>query len=137
MNLKPLALWSFLLSLLSYLMCIINAIIAIAMVMPVAAELASQRITDQVVVQQMVMARLGGGILTVISIMSWVAIIIGIVALILSIVTLVRGKGEKFPGKGLAIAGLVLASVYVGLALIGMLAGFAMGGVGMTGGLRV
>lgn len=53
---------------------------------------------------------------------TWLGIILGLVGLILGGVAL----SKKTPGRGMAIAGLVLSIIAVALAIIGMIAGAAL-----------
>jgi len=135
MNLKNISIWAFCLAILCYLICIVNAIISITTVMPLMPQLMQERITDPREVQGY-LQHTRGEWLVISTIITWFGIATGIVSLILSIVAIRGGKGEKFPGKGMAIAAMILSIAYVSLALLGMLMGLFFGSMfsGLSGG---
>jgi hypothetical protein len=137
MNLKPISVWAFLLSLFSYFLCLVNAIIAVVTILPMMTRNAGWMSGNQAVMRNAMMQQMGSGSLLFLTLIGWTAMLVAAVALILSIVALVKAKGEKYPGKGFAVTGLILSAVYLGLSLVGVIINLISGNGMMFGTINV
>ncbi len=137
MNLKPISVWAFLLSLFSYFLCLVNVIIAVVAIVPIMTRNAGWMSGNQAVMRNAMMQQMGSGNMLFLTLIGWTAMLIAAVALILSIVALVKAKGEKYPGKGFAVTGLILSAVYLGLSLFGVVINLISGNSMMFGTLNV
>jgi hypothetical protein len=120
MNLKPISVWAFILSLFSYFMCLLNAVIAVVTIVPVMTRNVGWMSGNQAMMRNAMMQQMGSGNVLFLTLIGWTAMLVAAAALILSIMALVRAKGEKYQGRGFAITGLILAAVYLGLSLLGV-----------------
>jgi hypothetical protein len=137
MNLKPISVWAFLLSLFSYFLCLVNAIIAVVTIVPMITRNAGWMSGNQAVMRNAMMQQMGSGSMLFLTLIGWTAMLIAAVALILSIVALSKAKGEKYEGKGFAVTGLILSAVYLGLSLMGVIINLISGNGMMFGTLNV
>ena len=137
MNLKPISVWAFLLSLFSYFLCLVNAVIAVVTIVPMMTRNAGWISGNQNVMRNAMMQQMGSGNVLFLTLIGWTAMLVAAVALILSIVALAKAKGEKYPGKGFAVTGLILSAVYLGLSLFGVIINLISGNPMIMGTINV
>jgi len=137
MNLKPISVWAFLLSLFSYFLCLVNAVIAVVTIVPLMTRNAGWISGNQAAMRNAMMQQMGSGNMLFLTLIGWTAMLVAAVALILSIVALVKAKGEKYQGKGFAVTGLILSAVYLGLSLVGVIINLISGNSILFGTMNV